>query len=525
MVTSNKAPVYDNDYVTLEYLKEVINADKNEKSKDLRINKNYGTQPVPPYYLNDTWTNNGKIYVCIKSRVIGTFVLSDWELVGTDDTAVEDIRDYIVNENQLEIPKQVDGKIESYSQDTDPSIPWDTYTEKERHRGDLWEKGDKQYIYKRLETNPVTYEWVRYYVNDTMFNDFGAKKNIFVDIPYDYKQLDLWFCNDTTGLENIEIGDLLISNSQSSEYDPTHWTKNETKVISIKTIDDLYYNKTEIDNFNYDIETNLSSQISQTQQDISVNVGKIATLTNDLNTLEVDINNKLKVTAEGVFNAFSTIGGENYLKNTTFSYRSDGFQLDNWTGDCRQINYENAVSLYAGIVGSNILKQEISLINTIYTLSFKYRRLLGTSTPTVTFNNKTIELTNDNDTEIVEQIEINNGIFTIEFTSNINNSLLIYDVCLNAGPTKIRWVQSANELTTESVSISNGIKVDSNKSNTLATMNTDGFRVKNKTTENVVMRATDTGADFEHVNANSGVIGGISFQPMSNGHRWISGVK
>lgn len=70
-------PKYDEDSVTLGYLKKILN---NEivSEKSTSISKVYSTQPKPPYSKGDIWIDGNNVYVCINSRKVGYFSLSDW---------------------------------------------------------------------------------------------------------------------------------------------------------------------------------------------------------------------------------------------------------------------------------------------------------------------------------------------------------------------------------------------------------------------------------------------------------------
>ena len=69
-------PKYDEDLVNLGYLNKVINNENQDKNTT--ISKNYASQPKPPYYAGDTWTNGNIVYTCVNTRLVGMFVASDW---------------------------------------------------------------------------------------------------------------------------------------------------------------------------------------------------------------------------------------------------------------------------------------------------------------------------------------------------------------------------------------------------------------------------------------------------------------
>ena len=69
-------PKYDEDLVTLGYLKKMVDGTSAEVTYS--ISKHYATKPSPPYKVGDTWTDGNVIYTCIKSREIGVYTDSDW---------------------------------------------------------------------------------------------------------------------------------------------------------------------------------------------------------------------------------------------------------------------------------------------------------------------------------------------------------------------------------------------------------------------------------------------------------------
>lgn len=70
-------PRYDEDSVTLGYLRKVLNNEITSE-KSTSISKVYSTQPKPPYSKGDIWIDGNNVYVCINSRKVGYFSLSDW---------------------------------------------------------------------------------------------------------------------------------------------------------------------------------------------------------------------------------------------------------------------------------------------------------------------------------------------------------------------------------------------------------------------------------------------------------------
>lgn len=86
-------PKYDTDPANKGYVDSqsqhiinVINGVEEDTNNKLnRKTQNFGSQPTPPYRVNDTWMNGTDIYICINERLIGNFVASDWKKASTYD--------------------------------------------------------------------------------------------------------------------------------------------------------------------------------------------------------------------------------------------------------------------------------------------------------------------------------------------------------------------------------------------------------------------------------------------------------
>ncbi len=104
--------------------------------------KIFTATPYTPYHIGDLWVqgSTGHILRCIKERLTGAYTASDWERASkyTDDSGLTSF----INNNFLptvnDIEEQIDGKIESWFQTTDPAKVWITNTEKRKHVGDMW---------------------------------------------------------------------------------------------------------------------------------------------------------------------------------------------------------------------------------------------------------------------------------------------------------------------------------------------------------------------------------------------------
>lgn len=86
-------PKYDTDLTNKGYVDKTVDNAINGVEDDINEvdgkvatkSKNFGSQPTPPYRVNDTWMNGTDIYICNNERLIGNFVASDWQKASTYD--------------------------------------------------------------------------------------------------------------------------------------------------------------------------------------------------------------------------------------------------------------------------------------------------------------------------------------------------------------------------------------------------------------------------------------------------------
>lgn len=270
----NKNPVYDEDYVTLGYLKEYIGEDNDEESET--YSKNFGSQPIPPYHRNDTWTDtNGSLYVCTTERLIGDYNPNDWTLIidrTPYDNLVNEYGDIIVDGLAAQV---YDHKIESFVSDSDPSVNWLTYVDKEQHVYDYWLDGTQAKVYVRNNTNPITYSWKNTTVSDNTWNRNTGHKNIFNTKPTTYDAHDLWLIDETTPVEDIpdyaHVGDWVVTSVSNTEYNKTDWTPN-TIDLTFLISEPKVYSRIEIDRRTDVLEDSVNVKLQKTENSILAEV-------------------------------------------------------------------------------------------------------------------------------------------------------------------------------------------------------------------------------------------------------------
>lgn len=225
-----------------------ILADAEAKAaKNLAITKKrvFSVIPYTPYDKDDLWVQGetGDFMRCVNSRESGEYVSSDWTRATkyTDDSAVNNFIQKTYAADLEFIKNQIDQKIETWFQATDPALEWTgteeqnlcdsngeeildaagnpiiitVETEKIQHEGDLWKdsKTSEEYIYRNGN-------WELMPVPDSVFDAIDGKAQIFSVTPTTpYNEGDLYF----TGTDI-----LVCKNSrEAGSYVASDWGKKD----------------------------------------------------------------------------------------------------------------------------------------------------------------------------------------------------------------------------------------------------------------------------------------------------------
>ena len=165
-------------------------------------NRIFTTTPYPPYEVGDLWVQGGtgEIMRCKTARASGSYTSSDWEKASkyTDDSGLNDFINGDYADDKTDILTQIDGKIETWFQTTDPSSAWTTATLKKKHVGDMWYHTTN----KVLKYYTSSYQWTKvedekaiaaYEAASQAQDTADGKRRVFVTtptVPYDIG--DLW---------------------------------------------------------------------------------------------------------------------------------------------------------------------------------------------------------------------------------------------------------------------------------------------------------------------------------------------
>lgn len=347
---------YDNEPVTKGELKEVKETIPNKDE----YSKNYGSTPNPPYYVDSTWTADGKIYRCIKERLFGTFNMSDWVLVATDDSSIEEFVENVYTAYELPIPEQVDNKIETYCQDNDPSLNWIVDIDKEIHKGDYWYSKNTgvQRRYIKSSINPIKYEWVRVSIPMSLFDLIDGHKNIFITKPTQYEKEDYWIIDTNDNIpENCNIGDIVIANTSSTTYNKNNFEKKDLKTIKVTAPEDEYYSKEEIDIKNTELETDTKAEIikakDEIQLDVNTNIKPVIITKEQINNFICLDNTPL---SQGAIHKLVIKGIPGETKEyTILTSKDENFSV------CDEINIDSPIILTAMTVDNEVISDEIQI--------------------------------------------------------------------------------------------------------------------------------------------------------------------
>lgn len=165
-------------------------------------NRIFTVTPFTPYEVGDLWVqgSGGGIYKCKTTRLTGSYSSSDWELASkyTDDSSLNTFINGAYNNQINDLVNQIDGKIESWFQTSDPAASWTTTAIKAKHVGDMWYNSTT----KVLQRYSSSYTWVKiedqtaidaYNTASQAKDTADGKRRVFVATPYaPYDVGDLW---------------------------------------------------------------------------------------------------------------------------------------------------------------------------------------------------------------------------------------------------------------------------------------------------------------------------------------------
>lgn len=256
---------YVKDTAVVKALADAAQAQNTANSKK-RI---FGAEPVPPYDIDDLWVQGktGDILKCQKAKAEGaSYDADDWVRASkyTDDSAVTAFIKGVFADTIESLQEQLDGKVQTWSQDTDPALEWIETEEipwtdvdgnsildvggneilivwekgKYIHKGDLWQNTANNTRW-RWDGN----KWVEQEVPDYLFDKIDGKAAVYFEQPKPpYNEGDFWVTSKADGKASIKTA---VRSRSDGAFTDTDW------------IDFKYVDKTDIDNAVKEYDTSL----------------------------------------------------------------------------------------------------------------------------------------------------------------------------------------------------------------------------------------------------------------------------
>lgn len=266
------------------------------------------TTPEKPYDKGDLWLKQ-------VNGVNETWVYDGTDWVKSNDKDLADFAD-VVNGELEGIKGQLDGKAETWYQDTDPSINWNT-TDKVNHEGDIWyntTNGTTQYWNGS--------DWEQMDIPKDVFDTIDGKSSIFVD-SYDeakagtgvinkgYKARDLWILPSKATVNDNEYleGDILTATDDGTVFNEKHWIKKVRYVGSTELTNTINDVNKKIENITATTLPGLDDKFNSFTKDGVLDSSEKARLTDDLNQMTTEI--------AAVNDQITSVTSSDYLKDNT----------------------------------------------------------------------------------------------------------------------------------------------------------------------------------------------------------------
>lgn len=190
--------------------------------------------PTTPYDVGDLWVqgSTGDIMRCKTSRTSGSYNSADWVKACkyTDDTGLTNFINNNFTQTVNDLTEQIDGKIESWFQTSDPATAWTTTALKKAHVGDMWYSSTTKLL-KRYTLSGSTYSWTTiedqkaidaYTAASKAQDTADGKRQVFVSQPKPpYDIGDLWL----TGGKTDGILKRCITKRTSGSYVANDWVE------------------------------------------------------------------------------------------------------------------------------------------------------------------------------------------------------------------------------------------------------------------------------------------------------------
>lgn len=301
----------------------------------------FATQPTGPYYKNDLWYTGTVVKVCIRDRATG-FSAADWEKKDyyTDDTELQNFIQDTYTPAITSMQNELDGKIETWHQSSDPSIHWtrketdvvlqdhtgadlldssgqqiltDRNIEKYEHTGDIWKDttDNTEYMYSGDG-------WIVMDAPDELYDLVDGKSSVFTtqSTPTGAQERDLWFRGPDYPIYTFLGGAWVEYNKYTSDenldefVDATFTPWKQEKDRQVQTV----FQMLDGEIIAAVIDGDIINAINISSEGIAIEATKL-----NINGV-TSINNGFKVKTDGSFEANSgSIGNIHVTQNSIYS--------------------------------------------------------------------------------------------------------------------------------------------------------------------------------------------------------------
>ena len=335
-----------------------------------------------------------------------------------------------------------------------------------------------------------------------------------------------------TGKPHLKRGNkILVEDSDGSYF--------ETYVLShLFKYDGTFYSEIESPSLNKEQtkikNTNLSpkQRLINAEAKVLKNEGKIILLTEKTEEITSDIkdnyytktttNELINDISKGLVNRYTVGGGNNLFRNTGLYFESINYSsgYDFWNGIVKKQDNNYSKSKTSMILQNGSVSQRQEVPNDIYTISFRYKRLNELANSKVKIND--IEYLLEDNGVFTLNIEVQTSEIFIEFLCDCANGYEIYELMVNFGEIALTYSQNNNEIKTDTVEISEGIKITSTATDSVFRANADGIRTENKLGE-VTTEFLDNGMKTTDLEADKGIVANLLITEVS-GQVWLTGL-
>ena len=242
---------------------------------------------------------------------------------------------------------------------------------------------------------------------------------------------------------------------------------------------------------------------------------------------KTDTDNLILNATEGLTNIYTSAGGNNKFRNTAL-YFKEGNGFEYWDGPVAVITEMDSAHQTAILLQNGSVKQTVTGLPNYttesgsgYTISFKYKQLNPVATASVYLNNTKYDLGTEAGFE--QTISVTTNQIEIQFDCDTNNGYEIYDLMCNVGASALVWTQHPDEVMTDTVNISKGIKITSTSKNAIFKADADGIRIEN-TLDKTTTEFTDSGmiTNDAEIKGQAKVSGAL--HTKVGNQTWISGL-